>query len=273
MQIDSEFLDMVLRQAGQEQLMACFGHSGAGRKADGSLVTKADLACQQAVVAALAQRWPDVPCLGEEMTPEEQALRLAAAHAPLWVLDPLDGTSNFAGSFPFFCISLALIKDGQVVFGMTHDPVRQETFWAHLGGGAWLNGQRMQLQSASEVSAGATSLDHLATALAMIDHKRLPPALVETLARRPPFHSQRSLGSVALEWCWLAAGRGRLYLHGSQKLWDYAAGRLILAEAGGAACPLDATAPSLRPQRAIAAADEQLLTHWQTWLQDAEPFW
>lgn len=264
MQIDSEFINMVLRQAGQEQLMTRFGHSNTGRKTDGSLVTEADLASQQAVVAALTQRWPEVPCLGEEMAPEEQAQCLAKTEGPLWVLDPLDGTSNFAGNFPFFCISLALIEAGQVIFGMTHDPVRQETFWASIGGGAWLNNQRLTL---------ALQTEPLSNTLAMIDHKRLPPVLVEVMARRPPFHSQRSLGSVALEWCWLAAGRSRLYLHGAQKLWDYAAGRLILAEAGGAAWPLDSTLPNLRPQRAIAATDQALLAQWLAWLQEAAPSW
>lgn len=238
--------------------MSRFGHIGKNRKADGSLVTEADLACQRALVAALQGRWPAVPCLGEEMTQDEQQACLSQTQGPLWVLDPLDGTSNFAGNFPFFCISLALIVDGAVVFGMTHDPVRDETFWAKAGEGAWLNDQRLRL---AQEPAG------LGDCLAMIDHKRLPPHLVEQLARGPAFHSQRSLGSVALEWCWLAAGRGHLYLHGAQRLWDYAAGRLLLAEAGGAAWPLDSDTPTLKPQRAIAAMDAKLLVDWSLYLQ------
>ena len=67
----------------------------------------------------------------------------------------------------------------------------------------------------------------------MVDFKRLPATLGCNLATHPPYRSQRSIGSVALDWCWLAAGRLQLYLHGGQRLWDYAAGRLIFAEAGG----------------------------------------
>lgn len=238
--------------------MSRFGHVGQQRKSDGSLVTEADLACQQAVVSILNERWPGVACLGEEMTRQEQEACLGR-EGTFWVLDPVDGTSNFAGGFPFFCISLALIDQGEVVFGMTHDPVRDETFWAHKGGGAWLNGQPLRL---------AQTASRLGDCLAMIDHKRLPHTLVERLASHPAFHSQRSLGSVALEWCWLAAGRGSLYLHGAQKLWDYAAGRLLLTEAGGHACPLDSTAPSLHPQQAIAASSEALLADWVRYLED-----
>lgn len=239
--------------------MSRFGHVGQQRKSDGSLVTEADLACQQAVLSSLSERWPGVACLGEEMTAEEQAVALNQTAGPLWVLDPLDGTSNFAGHFPFFCISLALIEQGAVVFGMTHDPVRDETFWAIKGGGAWLNGQPLKLEQTPS---------RLGDCLAMIDHKRLPHTLVERLASHPAFHSQRSLGSVALEWCWLAAGRGSLYLHGAQKLWDYAAGRLLLAEAGGHACPLESTVPTLHPQKAIAASSEALLVDWVRYLED-----
>jgi myo-inositol-1(or 4)-monophosphatase len=102
----------------------------------------------------------------------------------------------------------------------------------------------------------------------MVDMKRLPPDRVPALFRTGGFRSQRNLGSVALDWCWLAAGRYQLYLHGGQKLWDYAAGRLIADEAGvvsrlyagrGVA---EASSISLDPRLAIAAADETLFQQW-----------
>ena len=106
-------------------------------------------------------------------------------------------------------------------------------------------------------------------AIACVDFKRLPRALAVQLATEPPYASQRSLGSVALDWCWVAAGRFHLYLHGSQGLWDYAAGSLILAEAGGCAQTLQADAVfdnSLRKRSALAAVDATLLHDWARWI-------
>ncbi|MDE2121884.1 MAG: inositol monophosphatase, partial [Betaproteobacteria bacterium] len=92
------------------------------------------------------------------------------------------------------------------------------------------------------------------------------------LATAPPYASQRSLGSVALDWCWVAAGRFHLYVHGSQGLWDYAAGLLILAEAGGSAQTLQGDAVfdnSLRKRSALAAVDADLLREWSGWVERA----
>jgi myo-inositol-1(or 4)-monophosphatase len=106
----------------------------------------------------------------------------------------------------------------------------------------------------------------------MVDMKRLPPERIASLFRSGGFRSQRNLGSVALDWCWLAAGRYQLYLHGGQKLWDYAAGRLIADEAGAATRlyadrgEVEATDVSLAPRLAIAAANAPLLERWSTFV-------
>jgi len=105
---------------------------------------------------------------------------------------------------------------------------------------------------------------------ALIDFKRLDGALATRLATQIPYASQRSFGSVALDWCWLAAGRCHLYLHGRSHLWDYAAGQLILGEAGGYSCTLDGEpvfTRSLTPRSSVAAVDAPLFRAWTDWLK------
>ncbi len=103
----------------------------------------------------------------------------------------------------------------------------------------------------------------------MVDFKRLPAGLARRLISDPPYASQRNFGSSALEWAWVAAGRGHVYLHGGQKLWDFAAGSLILTEAGGFSCTL-AGEPvfksSLESRSVIAASGEALFRSWRDWL-------
>lgn len=256
----------LVRGAAADELMRRFEHVVADQKADGSLITEADLAMQRRLQRELAARWPDFAFLGEEMPAAEQQALLAASGRGLWCLDPLDGTSNFAAGIPFFAVSLALFGDGRVQAAVVLDPVRGECFSALRGGGAWLNGRPL-------VAAAPTT--RLAQAMAMVDLKRLPARLVEALAHATPYRSQRSFGSVALDWCWIAAGRCQVYLHGGQKLWDYAAGRLVLQEAGGAGGLLRAyggdweDGVSLAPRIAMAATDATLLAQWHTWIRDA----
>lgn len=225
-------------------------------KADGSLVTEADLVMQQRVREALREVFPGYGFLGEEMPLAEQQARLCAPDGGLWVLDPLDGTSNFSAGLPFFSVSLALISGGSTRFGMVYDPVRKECFHAEAGKGAWLNHKPLAPRRAPPRLRGC---------IALVDYKRLPRELATRLASQPPFGSQRNLGSVALELCWLAAGRAHVYLHGAQKLWDHVAGLLILREAGGFAVTLEgdlAPALTLEPRSTAAALERSLFLEW-----------
>lgn len=251
-----------LRELARRELMSHFHEVIATRKADGSLITETDRAMQQAVAAYVRQQWPEYLFLGEESTVEEQndALR---GRAGCWILDPLDGTTNYAHGFEIFSCSLALQINGRAVLGLVYDPVRDEMFSARAGRGAELNGRPMRI---------TRSITSLKAAVALVDYKRLARPLAQTLAAEPPFGSQRNLGSVALDWCWMAASRAELYLHGGQKLWDYAAGQLIFSEAGGASRTLEGEpihAVSLENCSAVAASDEALLATWLTYLQAA----
>lgn len=234
-------------------------------KADGSWLTELDLALQKALTAALMDYAPGVKVLGEEASADEQQALLRQADS-LWVLDPLDGTSNLVTGLPFYGVSLARVEAGSITHGWVYDPNRDELFMAQAGQGAWLNHRPL---------ARPTAPMRLDDCIAMIDVKRLPKPLGCALVKAHPFHSMRSLGSVALEWCWLAAGRAQLYLHGGQRLWDYAAGRLVLSELGGAFTMRQNTpAPAasgltLEPQMAIAATDRALFARWRDWLDAA----
>jgi myo-inositol-1(or 4)-monophosphatase len=153
-----------------------------------------------------------------------------------------------------------LVVVGEVVLGIVHDPVRDELFAARRGLGAELNGAPLRI---------ATAAESLAASLALVDYKRLPVKLAVALVEVPPFASQRNLGTVALDWCWMAASRADLYLHGGQKLWDYAAGQLIFSEAGGASCTLagePVPVNFMEARSAVAAGTPELLQAWRAHL-------
>lgn len=254
----------LLRETAAHEILPRFRRVRSERKADGSLVTEADLAVQRRIAEGMARAFPGIPLLGEEMAASDQERLLGAGGSPVWVLDPLDGTSNYACGFEGFAISLALIEGGVPVLGAILDPVRDQCFHAAKGGGAYLDDE--------PIRPFAPGPD-LGDCLAMLDLKRLPPERVPALLRKGGFRSQRNLGAVALEWCWLAAGRFQLYLHGGQKLWDYAAGRLIAGEAGVPSLlyrPFG-TEPAegldLGPRLAVAAADQGLLERWLQFIQ------
>jgi len=239
--------------------MPLFNNVSRQYKKDGSIVTKADHAMQQALTERLAELCPDIALLGEEMSAAEQQAMLDTEQ-PLWCLDPIDGTSNFAVGLPFFCVSLALIEQGKVTTAVVYDPVRDECFSACLDQGAWLNDEALV---AGNVGLG------LKRTVAFIDFKRLPDALSTQLVKERPYGSQRNEGSIALELCWLAAGRGHLYLHGGQHIWDYAAADLIVSEAGAYACTLDGDSVfknTLAQRSSCAAIDKDLYDAWRTYL-------
>ncbi len=245
----------------ERELPPRFNRCRGERKSDGSLVTEADLVVQQQLADALHRAWPQTALIGEEMNAQEQQQALEHAGDGVWCIDPLDGTSNFAVGVPYYAVSVALIREHRPQLAVVYDPARKECFSAALGQGAWLN-------------ATPLNADHAGTRLrdtmALIDFKRLSAGLAERLAAEPPYKSQRSFGAVALDWCWVAAGRCHLYLHGKQKLWDYAAGWLILHECGGRALTLageDVFVPSLEPRSAAAALDPELFERWREWLR------
>jgi myo-inositol-1(or 4)-monophosphatase len=221
----------VVREVAQREIIPRFLRVSHGqRKDDGSLCSEADLAAQHFLIGRLTEIRP-CPIIGEEMTPAVQrpvGRRQQRRHG-LWCIDPIDGTTNFINGLPCFAVSIAWMKARRARLAVTYNPITDEMFYAREGNGAYLNGRRLPLR---QVTADITR------AVGRVDFKRIPKGLADRIAVSPPFYSQRNFGSSTLDWCNLAAGRLDLYLHGGQMLWDYAAGSLILREAGGKMCTL-----------------------------------
>ncbi|HHB11616.1 MAG TPA: inositol monophosphatase family protein [Chromatiales bacterium] len=259
----SEQVAPLVRDTARRILLPSFGRCTQKRKADGSLVTSADLAMEHTLGAALNAEWPQIAFVSEEMEEGPRARALCDTGSPYWCLDPLDGTTNYASGFPLFAVSLALVLECRVQMGIVYDPVRDELFRADRGHGTWVN--RRRLDGTRRGAEGTTRI-------AIVDLKRLPRGLRRRLVEEAPYASQRNLGVCALEWAWIAAGRADVYLHGAQKIWDHAAGTLLLEEAGGHSATLDG-APvfdgSGAPRSVCAALSGRIFDIWQRWLRDA----
>jgi myo-inositol-1(or 4)-monophosphatase len=253
-------LESLVREMAREEILPRYLKTARNRKADGSLFTEADVESQRRLVAALPGLLPG-PVLGEEMTAADQGRLWQAGRRGLWCIDPIDGTTNFANGIPFFAVAVAYLVEYEPVLGVVYNPLTDESFYAARGTGAFLNGVALPLRSPAP---------SLAEAVAGVDFKRISHHLGDELAVRPPYFSQRNFGSSALEWCFVAAGRLDVYLHGGQMLWDYAAGRLILQEAGGESAALDGgdlmAGPAVK-RGVIAAASPDLYREWRAWLQ------
>ena len=246
-----------------EEIMPRYMKVAHQHKIDGSLCSEADIAAQEALTRKL-QAIVNVPVIGEEMSGEQQKGLWADGMQDVWCIDPIDGTSNFLRGLPYFAVSVALIRAGKSVLGGVHAPVGDETFAAESERGAFLNGTKL---------VGRNVAKNLSGALANVDMKRLDDKLVTQLAVNPPYASQRNFGASTLDWCYVAAGRLNLYLHGGQKLWDYSAGSLILAEAGGSMCTLtedDFGTGNLWQRSVIAALNPDLFNAWKAWIRDRQ---
>jgi myo-inositol-1(or 4)-monophosphatase len=263
--IDLELLKAlveIVKSVARAEVMPRYLGVARHRKSDGSLFTQADLAAQSALLRELHHLRP-APALAEEMSSNDQEALWASAPHEMWCIDPIDGTSNFVNGIPYFALSVALLRDGKPILGVVYDPVADEAFYAGLGLGAYLDDEALP------ISDGAPSLRE---SIAEVDFKRLPKSLSLRLSQRPPYASQRNFGASALEWCYVAAGRFDVYIHGGQKLWDYAAGALILEESGGHYCGLHEDAfwdkgdPWVRS--VIAARRPEIFVEWTRWIRE-----
>ena len=252
---DLAAIQEIIRNASASNLAIYYERSTADYKPDGSIVTEADLAMQQALTTALAERYPTVAMLGEEISEEDQ-LEVINNCKDYWCLDPLDGTTNFHATVPLFSVSLGLISQGEIILGIVYDPNRDEFFGAIKGQGFWIDGARV---TRPDQPPG------LGSCIAFIDFKRLSNAISTSLVLDTPYKSQRNIGTCALEWAWLAAGRVNLLLHGRERIWDYSAGVLLAQEAGGKCETFDAEPvfkQTLVPRSVIAASKPELFELW-----------
>ena len=188
------------------------------------LVTEVDLASDRLIVEGLRDRFPDHAILSEESgenLPER---------GPVWVVDPLDGTTNFAHGYPVFSVTLALLIDREVELGVVYDPLRDDTFWAQRGQGAWRNSSRIQVSTTAELGRSL-----LATGFAYDRASNPDNNLAEFGYFMPKTRGVRRAGSAALDIAFTAAGWLDGYWEKGLNVWDTAAGILLAREAGGIA--------------------------------------
>ena len=225
-------------------LTSRFGSPGAVTpKGRGNVVTAVDVAAEEAVADVLRREYPTVPVLGEE-----SGRQIDADRGWVWIVDPIDGTRNFASSVPHFSTVIALVHDGDVMAGVTHDPIRGETFYALRGHGAFLNGMRIRVASDKTLVDGILGLDLSYSDHGAADQLRL------VLDLWPGMQTVRILGSAALGLAYVAAGRFHVFFHHKLESWDQAAGLLLVAEAGGLVTDGHGRAAALSSDGTIAAS-------------------
>ena len=211
-------------EAAGEILRSSFGREQSVRyKGEVDPVTEVDERAEEKIGGMLREAFPDYGILAEE------GGATASGGEYRWIVDPIDGTVNFAHGLPAFCVSIALERAGEIVLGVVHDPIAEEVFVAERGGGATLNGRPIRVSGTDELIRAlvATGFPY--------DRDTMPAAL--DLFGRFAVLTQgvRRIGSAALDVCYVAAGRLDGYYERGVKPWDIAAGVLILEEAGGKA--------------------------------------
>ena len=213
-------------------------------KGRADIVTDVDLAAEKAVLGLLRDEFPDFGVLAEESAPIE------SASGYTWVVDPLDGTRNYAMGVPHFCTVVALARGRDIELGITYDPVREESFVAQAGQGAWLNGNPISVSETQEVLHASLCFD-----MGYVDEKA---GLALDMLRDiwPNVQSLRLMGSAALGIAYAAAGRVDLYFHHALSPWDIASGLLLVREAGGIVVDRQGDAADLRTPSIIAANSE-----------------
>jgi myo-inositol-1(or 4)-monophosphatase len=187
-----------------------------------NLITAADLAAEQKILDVILARFPSHDFLAEERAPRRGGSEYT------WVIDPIDGTTNYAHGYPASCVSIGLVHRGLPIMGGIYDPSRDELFFAERGKGATLNGKRIRVSRAKRVSEAL-----LMTGFAYDRDKRADFYLGIVREFLKNSHGIRRSGSAALDLAWTAAGRIDGYWEFHLNPWDVAAGRLIVEEAGG----------------------------------------
>ncbi|WP_090725889.1 MULTISPECIES: inositol monophosphatase family protein [unclassified Paenibacillus] len=221
------------------------------------LVTEVDKGAEQMIRRLILTHFPDHAILGEEgvepgAEASAKALEAAREEEYLWIVDPVDGTTNFVHGFPFFSVSIALAYRGEVIVGVIYDPVRDELFVAEKGKGAYVHGDRMKV---SREESLADSL--VAIGFPPDPEFALPANMSVAKALAPKVRNLRAGGSAALHLAYVAAGRLSAYTEIGLNPWDIAAGALLVQESGGTVTDTQGN-PYHLAVRYIAASNGQI---------------
>jgi myo-inositol-1(or 4)-monophosphatase len=191
-------------------------------KPQAGLVTEVDHASERVIIGYLRGKHPDHGFLGEETG------RSGKSSEHRWIIDPLDGTTNYVHGFPFFCVSIGLEHRGQLVVGVVHNPISQQTYYGRRGGGAFLNGKPLRVSAVTKLKDAL-----LTTGFSYKKEAHLKEELkaFERILRHA--RAMRRTGSAALDLCHVASGQFDGFFEQGLSPWDVAAGLVILNEAGG----------------------------------------
>lgn len=222
-------------------------------KGAGDFVSKADISAEQIIRDELCEARPNYGWLGEESaeTKGEDPTRR-------WIVDPLDGTTNFLHGMPHWAVSIALEHKGEIVAGVVYDPSKDEMFFAEKGQGAWLNQSRLRVSGRTKMIESV-----FATGVPFAGRPGLPETLQDLARLMPTCAGIRRWGAAALDLTYVAAGRYDGFWERGLQIWDMAAGIIILREAGGFAEPIDPQA-SLLDGGDIVAGNEAIFEKFAT---------
>ncbi len=211
-------------KAGAAEILRFFNQEFTISRKEGvnNLVTEADHASEKAIISVIKKKYPDHRILGEESGETNTGSTYK------WIIDPIDGTINFAHGIPLNCVSLAVEKEGEIIMAAVFNPHLHELFFAEKGKGATLNGQPIQVSSQSETihACLVTGFPY-----SYINMPNGPLEIFERFIRKGV--PVRRLGSAAIDLCWVACGRFDGFYEHKLEAWDSAAGYLIVEEAGG----------------------------------------
>lgn len=210
------------------------------------LVTEVDRGAEQMIRSLIATHFPEHGFLGEEGTAGALTAEEAAEREYVWIVDPVDGTTNFVHGLPFFAVSIALAHKGEVIVGVVYDPSRDEMFVAEKGKGAYLHGKRMRVSQDKQLGESLLACGFPANA----DAAARNMAGIQLV--QPKVRSIRMVGAAALHLAYVAAGRLSGYWEHGLHVWDLAAGALLVSESGGRVADLSGTALTLSTRNLIA---------------------
>jgi myo-inositol-1(or 4)-monophosphatase len=230
-------------QAGAEELKRFFNQSYKISNKEGvnNLVTEADHASEKAIIDVIKAAYPDHQILSEEVG----AIENTSSYK--WIIDPIDGTINFAHGIPLNCVSIAIEHHGEIVMGVVYNPHMNELFFAEKGKGATLNDQPINVSNETKTIKACLVTGFPYTYINMPNG---PLEIFERFIRKSV--PVRRLGSAAIDLCWVAAGRFDGFYEHKLEAWDSAAGYLIVEEAGGKVTDFEGKKFSVYQHRVLA---------------------
>ena len=264
MPLDIDAVTRILEEAAVEEILPRFQalrHHEVREKDSGELVTIADVKAEEHIARRLHDLLPRAYLVAEEaVAADPTILPKISQESLVWVIDPIDGTGNFAGGNPVFAVMVGLVENGRTVAGWIHDPVAGTTASAELGAGAWRAGTRLAVAAAAPVKSMLGTL-HASTFAT-------PEMAQQIRMRRDRVHAVRSLRCAGHEYLRLASGQIHFSLFTKLMPWDHVPGALILQEAGGVARTVDGADYVARSYTAAGLLLAPDATAWQA-LHDA----